>query len=108
MVASEADRIRAEAQSLALIDRARERHLGRAVTDSPAFEIGQLLQALIRHDVHFVVIGGIAMRFHDPDRLTRDLDICYERTRANCRSLARALAGMDARSRAPADLRLHE
>jgi hypothetical protein len=107
-VANESERIRADAQSMALIDRARERHRGLPVTDSPAFEIGQLLQVLIRHDVHFVVIGGIAMRFHDPDRLTRDLDICYERTRANCRSLARALASMDAHSRAASDVRLDE
>jgi hypothetical protein len=99
MVASETDRIRAGARSLALIDAARERKAGRQVTERPPFELGQLLEVLNDHGVRFVVIGGIAMRFYDASRLTDDLDICYERSRGNCRALARALAALDARLR---------
>jgi hypothetical protein len=98
-VASEVDRIRAGARSLALIDAARARKAGHPVTDRPSFELGQLLDVLNACGVRYVVIGGVAMRFYDASRLTDDLDICYERERANCRALARALASLDAHFR---------
>jgi hypothetical protein len=92
-VASEVDRIRAGARTLALIDAARERKAGRNVIERPPFELGQLLEVLNQHGVRYVGIGGPAMRFYDTARLTDDLDICYERSRPNCRALARALRG---------------
>lgn len=97
--ASEVDRIRAGARSLGLIDAARDRKAGRQVTERPPFELGQLLDVLNVNNVRYVVIGGIAMRFYDASRLTDDLDICYERSRANCRALARALTSLGAHSR---------
>jgi hypothetical protein len=104
-MASEGERLRAGARSLALIDAARERRRNpgsnRQVTEHPSFEIGQLLEALNTHGVRYVVIGGVAMRFYDASRLTDDLDICYERSRANCRALARALVELDAHPRVP-------
>jgi hypothetical protein len=104
-MASEVERLRAGARSLALIDAARERRLDpgltRQVTEHPPFELGQLLEVLNAHGVRYVVIGGIAMRFYDASRLTDDLDICYERSRANCRALARALVELDAHQRVP-------
>jgi hypothetical protein len=79
---SEVDRLRAGARALALIDAARERRAGHQVTERPPFELGQLLEVLNAHGVRFVVIDGVAMRFYDASRLTDDLDICYERSRA--------------------------
>jgi hypothetical protein len=100
-VASEVDRLRAGARALALIDAARERRAGHQVTHHPPFELGQLLEVLNKHGVRYVVIGGVAMRFYDASRLTDDLDVCYERSRANCRALARALVELDAHPRVP-------
>jgi hypothetical protein len=102
-MATESERVRAGARSLGLIDAARERRQGRPVIERPPFELGQLLELLNAHAVRYVVIGGIAMRFCDPSRLSDDLDICYERSRANYRQLARALASMGARFREPSD-----
>jgi hypothetical protein len=101
VAASEADRIRAGARTLALIDAARQRKAGHHVIERPPFELGQLLEVLNAHGVRYVVIGGIAMRFYDVSRLTDDLDICYERSRANRRALARALGALDAHLREP-------
>ncbi|HYW90490.1 MAG TPA: hypothetical protein VFB50_22155 [Chloroflexota bacterium] len=100
-MASEVERLRAGARSLALIDAARERRAGRQVTEHPPFELGQLLEDLNTHGVRYVVIGGVAMRFYDASRLTDDLDICYERSRDNCRALARALVELDTHQRVP-------
>jgi len=50
-----------------------------------------MLDALDRHDVHFVVIGAVALVLHGSARVTRDLDICYSREPANLERLAKAL-----------------
>jgi hypothetical protein len=50
-----------------------------------------ILTALDDHDVDFVVIGAVAMALHGSARVTRDLDICYWRDRANVERLANAL-----------------
>lgn len=64
-----------------------------------------LLTTLHRHGVQFIVIGGIAGIAHGSPMLTRDLDICYERTPENFRALARALQELHASLRgAPPDL----
>lgn len=54
------------------------------------FEV--LLSALLREQVSFVIIGGIAATLHGSARLTNDLDIAYERTPANMERVANALA----------------
>lgn len=53
---------------------------------------GDLLSALAREDVRFVVIGGVALLLHGSTRVTWDLDIVYERSRENIDRLVRALA----------------
>ena len=64
-----------------------------------------LLRALHEHQVAFIVIGGVAGIAHGSPSLTRDLDICYERSRQNYQALARALQSLHATLRgAPADL----
>src|ERR1700694_1183755 len=50
------------------------------------------LKMLCDAEVEFVVIGGVAASFHGSARITYDLDICYSRTAANLRRLAKALA----------------
>jgi len=63
------------------------------------------LQVLCDGGVDFVVIGGLAATFHGSARVTYDLDICYARSSANLRRLAKALAPFHPRPRAfPADL----
>jgi hypothetical protein len=49
------------------------------------------LNALSEHGVNFVVIGGYAATLHGSAYLTRDLDICYERTPENLERLVSAL-----------------
>ena len=56
----------------------------------------ELLRALVRHDVRFVVIGGIAGNAHGSTTATLDLDVCYARDDENLRALAAALTSLDA------------
>lgn len=66
------------------------------------------LRALIARDVQFVVIGGFAANLLGSPSVTRDLDVCYDRTRANCDALAHALTDLHATLRgAPAGLPFH-
>jgi hypothetical protein len=57
------------------------------------------LQTLHRHDVRFVVIGGVGARLHGSPTVTRDTDICYERSPENLERLAEALEDLGARLR---------
>jgi len=50
------------------------------------------LKALSDRGVNFVVIGGYAATLHGSAYLTRDLDICYERTPENIEWLVSAKA----------------
>ena len=43
-------------------------------------EFRRLLESLERHEVAFVIVGGIAATLHGSARLTFDLDVVYERT----------------------------
>ena len=49
------------------------------------------LKALSDYGVNFVVIGGYAATLYGSAYLTRDLDICYERTPENIKRLVTAL-----------------
>ncbi len=64
----------------------RDRH-----TDDLLFSPRALLETLVRHEVRFVVIGGIAGNAHGSTTATLDLDVCYARDKENVRSLAGAL-----------------
>lgn len=50
------------------------------------------LQLLTKHQVEFVIVGGVAISAHGSSYLTYDLDIAYARTRDNFKRLAAALA----------------
>lgn len=70
-----------------------------------SLQLEPLLQALDRHGVDFVVIGGIAGVAHGSSYPTYDFDIAYSRDPANLRRLAAALAEIGVTLRgAPADL----
>lgn len=51
-----------------------------------------VISALADHQVEFVIVGAVALVLHGSGRVTRDLDICYARDRANLKALATALA----------------
>jgi cyclohexa-1,5-dienecarbonyl-CoA hydratase len=66
------------------------------------------LNVLLEGDIEFVIIGGVAMYAHGSAQLTRDLDICYERTHENIKRLAAALSPYQPRLRGvPDDLPFH-
>ncbi len=54
-------------------------------------EFERLLPVLVKHDVLFVLIGGVAGIIHGAARVTYDVDVVYERTGVNFKNLARAL-----------------
>src|SRR5258708_3616803 len=56
-----------------------------------AFNPVAILKALNDYDVDYIVIGGIAATIHGSDAITGDLDICYQRTKANMQRLASSL-----------------
>lgn len=69
----------------------------RAAVKPPVFDPLGAIEQLVRHDVEFVLIGGLAMRALGSNRVTNDIDICYHRTPENLGRLASALRAMAAR-----------
>lgn len=61
-----------------------------------AFDPLAIIEVLNRHDVSFLVIGGIAAGVQGAMWATFDLDITYGRSRADLRRLAAALAELEA------------
>jgi len=65
----------------------------------------KLVQALVDADVEFVIIGGWSAILHGSSHTTRDLDLCFSRSRANVQRLVQALAPFHPRLRdLPAEL----
>lgn len=62
-----------------------------------------LLEVLLRHQVRFVVIGGIAAISHGYPLPTEDVDVTPSRDRENLERLARALRELGARLRSASD-----
>ncbi len=65
-----------------------------------SFDAEPMLRVLERHEVRFVVIGGMAAIFHGSPLLTEDLDITPDRDRENLAKLSAALRELDAKVRA--------
>ena len=57
------------------------------------------LAALLRHEVEFVLIGGLAARLLGSATATRDTDVCHRRTGDNLERLAAALTELHATPR---------
>jgi len=70
--------------------------------NAAAFHPREILQALARHSVSYVVVGGVAVQAHGGQRLTQDLDLAVPADRENHERLAAALADLDARILGPA------
>jgi hypothetical protein len=54
---------------------------------------------LTRHELRFVIVGGVAERILGSPRVTDDFDICPATTRANLERLAAVLNDVEARCR---------
>ena len=68
-------------------------------------DYARMVQALVAHNVQFIIVGGAAAYAHGSSRLTEDLDIVYSRDTANLQRLVRALEPLKPRLRgAPVDL----
>ena len=66
-------------------------------------DLARLLEALDRHKVAYVLIGGLAAVYHGSPFPTQDADITPQTDRANLERLAAALVELDARIRTDAD-----
>lgn len=65
----------------------------------PDFRPTLLIGALVRAEVDFVVIGGVAVVVQASPRFTRDLDISYATDTANLERLGTLLVALDAKLR---------
>ncbi len=63
--------------------------------------IHEILRTLVRHEVRFVVVGGMSAVLQGAPVNTLDLDIVHDRAPDNVEHLLSALREMDARSTAP-------
>ena len=66
---------------------------------SPALDVRSLLGVLARHEVEYVLIGGLAARLHGSPLLTEDIDVTPATHRDNLRRLAAALRELGAKLR---------
>lgn len=65
----------------------------------------ELLKALVKNQVQFVLIGGLAAVAHGSALVTNDLDICYQRSPDNIKKLVALLKKWKSKLRdVPADL----
>jgi hypothetical protein len=71
----------------------------RGVATRKPIEPDEALSVLTRHEVEFIVIGGLAAIAHGSRRLTDDLDIIVNPRVANGRRLIAALVDLEARYR---------
>jgi len=71
------------------------------VADPVPYRPDDLLEVLERHQVRYVVIGGLAAELRGSPYVTRDVDVTPARNRANFVKLAAALRELDARLRVP-------
>jgi hypothetical protein len=69
------------------------------VVSWPDFRPTALIGALVRAEVDFVVIGGVAVVVQASPRFTRDLDICHATDTANLERLGALLVALGARLR---------
>lgn len=71
-------------------------------------QLDQLLRALDRHGVRYVVIGGIAVGFHGHIRATKDLDVIIESSPDNVARLWRFIEEVEAEPYALDDFEANE
>ena len=64
-----------------------------------AFDPLRALRTLTRHEVRYVVIGGLGARLYGSPSVTNDTDVCYQHTPANLDRLSAALRQLHAELR---------
>jgi hypothetical protein len=64
-----------------------------------AFDPARIMRLLAEHGVAYILIGGLATNLHGYDRVTADMDVCYERSRDNVERLVRVLRELRASPR---------
>jgi hypothetical protein len=69
--------------------------------DPGALDPAGIVAALERHQVHYVIIGGVAAQLHGSPAPTRGLDVTPGRSAPNLARLAAALASVEAREWVP-------
>jgi len=62
-------------------------------------DLKQAISSLAKHEVEFVIVGGVAINLHSSAYITQDLDFCYSRSKENIKRLFSALAQFDPRPR---------
>ena len=55
-------------------------------------DFARLLATLVDSDVRFILVGGVAATVHGSARLTRDVDVVYDRSRDNIERLVGSLS----------------
>jgi hypothetical protein len=65
--------------------------------DAPPLNTPALLDALERHKVSFIAVGGLAAQWQGAERPTKDLDVCPAWDRENLDRVVRALEDLGAR-----------
>lgn len=68
-----------------------------------AFDPLLAIRILLRHEVRFLMVGGMAAAVWGSPTVTNDLDICYARDRSNLEHLSEALHELDASLRGAPD-----
>ncbi len=72
--------------------------------EPPELRSAELLGALGRHEVQYLIVGGFAAQLYGATRQTKDVDLCPEWGADNLERLAAALAELGARLRLPPEL----
>lgn len=67
-----------------------------AVGDHPDLDVDRVVGALEQHGVQYLLIGGIAARFHGSERRTEDIDVLPRDDDENLGRLASALRDLGA------------
>jgi hypothetical protein len=67
----------------------------------PRFQPEAIFRVLSEHQIHYVLIGGVAATLHGSNLRTGDVDICPSRAADNLERLARALRVLRAKIQAP-------
>ncbi|MGH7542402.1 MAG: hypothetical protein ACREK7_00550 [Gemmatimonadota bacterium] len=69
------------------------------MADPPIFDPEAIFRILEKHEVRYVLVGGLAATLHGSPHVTTDVDITPDRDSANLGRLAAALDDLDARIR---------
>jgi hypothetical protein len=63
----------------------------------PPLDAQRILEELARHEVNFVLVGGMAAQAHGNTRMTNDVDVIPQPDPGNLARLAEALRALEAR-----------